>query len=161
MPNCLICQLASEKGKTASLVYRNHQVLLWQNMEVNLPGYFIIAPIRHITLYHELTEIEAQQLCQVTKQVTAILHEKYGAEKIYQCCFGELVPHLHFHLFPRYPWMKEIKETQVNGCIDGLKLCSFIRENYLVGDDQEKRADLKDYVSDFKKQMCEQRGEIS
>lgn len=53
-------------------------------------------------------------------------------------------------LFPCYHWMKEIKGTQVNGCIDGLKLCGFIRENYLVGDDQEKRADLENYVNDFK-----------
>lgn len=153
MSNCPICQLAAEKEIISSIVYRDQKVLLWQNMEVNLPGYFIITPIRHVTLYHQLTAAEAEQLFKITKHVTAILYEKYGAEKIYQCCFGELVPHLHFHLFPRYRWMKEIKEALVNGCIDGLKLCSFIRENHLVGDDQKKRVGLENYVNDFKEHM--------
>lgn len=150
MLNCPICQFVTEKEKISSIICRDQKVLLWQNMEVNLPGYFIVAPIRHVTFYHQLTDTEAERLFKVIKRVTAILHERYNAEKVYQCSFGELVPHLHFHLFPRYPWMKEIKEAQVNDCIDGLKLCSLIRENYLVGDDQKKRIALENYVNEFK-----------
>ena len=146
---CLICQL--EEARILPIICCDEEVVLWQNMDVYLPGYFIIAPRQHVLDYAEISDEVAVRLFQVTKKVIRILQEKYDAKKIYQCCFSELTPHIHFHLFPRYGWMKDIKEVCVNGVIDGAKLFSFVREKYLVKDDQEKKGELLDFVKEFKK----------
>lgn len=146
--SCVVCQIAKENH--SSVIYQDHQVILWANTEVDLPGYCIIAPIRHITRYHELENIEAQELFQITKKVSMLLIEKLSAEKVYQCCFSELTPHLHFHLFPRYSWMKNIAEVKINGGIDGPKLFTFIRENFIFPAASDKKILLEKSVNEFR-----------
>lgn len=152
-PNdCSICNLIQTQDQHSSpIVYSNQEVVIWQNMEVNLPGYFIIAPIRHVTEYTQLNTAEAANLFQITQKTLALLQQKYNARKIYQCCFSELTPHIHFHLFPRYDWMDDIKKIHINGSIDGIKLFSFIRQKYLVNDDPKIKASLLEFIDDFKK----------
>ena len=153
IPNCSICQMINEKNNVDSpVVYCDQQVVLWQNMDIHIPGYFIIAPREHIIDYSKLSHSIVLQLFRVTQKTLIILQQKYAINKVYQCCFSELTPHLHTHLFPRYEWMKTLNATNVNGAIDAPRLFSFVREHYATHDNNEKKAALLRFVTDFKQQ---------
>jgi len=149
--HCSICKLTQIQNTPESpIVYQDDKIIVWQNMDVNLPGYFIISPIRHVTDYTKLNLDEATQLFQVTQKIISILQNQYQARKIYQCCFSELTPHLHYHLFPRYDWMETIPDIHDNGSIDGVKLFSLIRQHHLVNNDAKIKKELLDFIADFK-----------
>lgn len=151
---CSICKLIdAQDTQNSPIIYCNEEIVLWQNMDVYLPGYFILAPRQHITDYAEISDNVASQLIKMTKTVVKILQEQHEAKKVYQCCFGELTPHIHFHLFPRYEWMQSIKEICDHGIIDGAKLFSFVRQKYAVNNNQEKQKSLLNFVNAVKKEV--------
>jgi len=66
-------------------------------------GHLLIEPRRHITDLGDLTEAEARTLGTMISQGSRLIREKLGAEHVYVFRINDLVPHLHFHLVPRYP----------------------------------------------------------
>lgn len=145
---CSLCNF----NNISSLIYADEFVLLYQNMDVDLPGYLIIAPKRHVETYHELTHDEANALFQLTARVTKILETDYHAKKIYHCCFSELTPHLHFHLFPRYDGMEKLAGVQNEKCIDGPALFTYVRTHHLVSNDEQK-SQLKKFAKELRNKM--------
>ncbi len=55
-----------------------------------------------------ITQEEYIDMCNTIKEVSILLKNKLGAERIYVCSLCDGVEHLHFHLIPRY-------ETDVKG----------------------------------------------
>ena len=94
-----------------------------------------------------------EQLFKTIQKAMAVLTQKYEARKIYQCCFSEMTPHIHFHLFPRYDWMQEFYDA-VHPGIDGVKLFSLVRQKCLLKDNLEKQQSLLDFVGRLKKEFA-------
>ena len=66
-------------------------------------GYLMVEPRRHVSLLGDMTDEEAAAIGVVVNRLSRALREVVGAEHVYSFVFGDRVPHLHFHLAPRYP----------------------------------------------------------
>jgi diadenosine tetraphosphate (Ap4A) HIT family hydrolase len=78
---------------------------LWQadhELTPLLRGYLILKPRRHVHELADLTDVETATLGPVLRLLLRAMRSVLAPEHIYVVSFGETVPHLHFHLIPRY-----------------------------------------------------------
>lgn len=71
--------------------------------ERTVRGHLLIEPKRHITDFTELNEEEASALGPLIREGSTRVKSELGAEHVYVFRINDKVPHLHFHLVPRYP----------------------------------------------------------
>jgi diadenosine tetraphosphate (Ap4A) HIT family hydrolase len=84
------------------LVYAGHAQIR-EGQTVAYLGYLMVEPKRHTPGLTDLTDIEAQSLGLLVARVSRALKASEGAEHVYAFVLGDLVPHLHIHVVPRYP----------------------------------------------------------
>ena len=75
-----------------------------------IPGYLRVITQKHIKEFSELSDKEAIKLTLVIKKLEKKLIEILKPDKINIASFGNMVPHLHIHIIPRYkndPWWPE------------------------------------------------------
>jgi diadenosine tetraphosphate (Ap4A) HIT family hydrolase len=66
------------------------------------PGFCRVILNAHVKEMTDLGEAERTRLMGVVFEVEAALRELLSPEKINLACFGNLVPHLHWHVIPRF-----------------------------------------------------------
>ncbi len=66
-------------------------------------GHLLIETRRHITDLAEMNDDEAGALGWIAREGTKMIRRSYGAEHVYLYRINDKVPHLHWHLIPRYP----------------------------------------------------------
>jgi diadenosine tetraphosphate (Ap4A) HIT family hydrolase len=101
--------------------FKDNEVVIHHCIDVNIPGYLILSPIRHVTAYQDLTQAEIVNIAMILKEVVAILQQIPDVEKVYILHLAEETLHFHFHIFPRYYWM-----------LDSLNAELFQMENWMV-----------------------------
>ena len=119
MEPCFYCE---ENEKLKSLMIKIVE-LRWSTVYLNrnqaLPGRCIVAAKEHKTEYFQLTpEANAGFFAEVSLTAKAI-QNIFNPDKINYATFGDLVPHVHFHIVPKYrdkahwggPFKDEPKET--------------------------------------------------
>lgn len=106
--DCVICQkhenfnlftgpvLCEKSGMT--LTHYPHM-----NEEKAVKGHLLIEPNRHILTPEEMTQDESHALGELIALGEKLIKQKLGAEHVYVFRINDKVPHLHFHLIPRYP----------------------------------------------------------
>jgi diadenosine tetraphosphate (Ap4A) HIT family hydrolase len=132
---CLTCSIVNgEFFPVGGIIYKDNYVLLHHCIDLQIPGYLILSPLRHIESYSDLSQNEMLHIGIVTKAVVAVLKRIDGIEKVYLASFGEETTHFHFHIFPRYKWMlnHSAEEICTDNMLDGAKLLSFCRKKYKV-----------------------------
>lgn len=137
---CLTCQIINEGIiPPGGIVYKDDLIILHHCLDINIAGYFILSPIRHLESIEQLNQNELFQLAQISKRITEFLICESDIERVYILSLGEETSHFHFHLFPRYNWMLKFPDEniRINRKIDGAKLFSFIRNRYKT-DKQEQ-----------------------
>ncbi len=142
---CLTCGIAAGKiVPVGGIIYKDDYVVLHHCIDVNIAGYLIISPVRHVEEYSGLNVTEIIQIGTVMKAAAAILSEMDGIEKIYLANFGEETAHFHMHIFPRYKWMLNCsaEDIHTDNKIDGAKLLSIYRKRFKV----ERDAMDNDYI---------------
>jgi diadenosine tetraphosphate (Ap4A) HIT family hydrolase len=74
-------------------------------MDENAPmkGYVWLPLRRHVIELHELTDTEGAAFIRDIQRVSRALSAVTGAVKLNYEIHGNTVPHLHLHIFPRYP----------------------------------------------------------
>jgi diadenosine tetraphosphate (Ap4A) HIT family hydrolase len=73
----------------------------------DIPGYIRIITQKHIKEFSELNDEEAIKLTLLTKQIEKIILKTLNPDKINIASLGNMVPHLHIHIIPRFvndPW---------------------------------------------------------
>lgn len=127
---CLTCSIIKgDKTLPGGFIFKNEEVIMHHCIDVNVPGYLVISPIRHVIEYHDLTDIELTTIAKILKIVVSILYKIPGVGKVYILNFAEETRHFHFHIFPRYSWMidKSMIELFSGEKLDGAKLFSYYR----------------------------------
>lgn len=73
--------------------------------DASLPGWLIVAPVRHVAALDDLPPAAADELGGMLHRLTAALRHEVGAVKTYVMLFAEAegFEHLHIHLVPRMP----------------------------------------------------------
>lgn len=86
-------------------------VVLWQSSRCRIvrvadsgfPGYCRVIWNAHV---REMTDLEAgerQRLMETVFTVEKVVRTLFSPEKINLACLGNMTPHLHWHIIPRWP----------------------------------------------------------
>ncbi len=86
------------------LVYAHH---VYNNDGPTYLGYVRVETRRHAPSFAELTPAEAQAVGLLITRLSRAIKECAGADHVYAFFYGDHVPHLHVHVFARYPGTPE------------------------------------------------------
>ncbi len=101
---CLICERneLSKQGENPFLIKEFKHSYFVVGDHQYFKGYSLLVLKNHVEDLTDLpSHIQAEYLAEVTRAAKA-LKNFYGAVRINYSCLGNFVPHVHFHLFPRY-----------------------------------------------------------
>ena len=94
------CDLCAGDG--GALVWRNNECRVVRVDEPGYPGFCRVIWNAHVKEMTDLGEGERARLLRVVFEVEAVLREQLRPEKINLASLGNLTPHLHWHVIPRF-----------------------------------------------------------
>lgn len=97
MNDCPLCQPAG-----AELLWENAVLRVIDARDPQYPGFTRVIWKKHIAEMTDLTPSEQAVLMQVVLQVERIQRTILQPDKINLAAFGNMVPHLHWHIIPRW-----------------------------------------------------------
>jgi histidine triad (HIT) family protein len=115
------------------LVYAHH---VYNDQGKTFLGYVRLEMKRHVPSFAELTAAEAQTIGQLERRLSRALKDCTGADHVYVFFYGDHVPHLHLHIFARYPgtpeeyWRERVDEwsgSPKGGAEEVTALCDRLR----------------------------------
>lgn len=95
--DCVLCHPQKE-----NVVWKNKDLRVIQVDDPLFPGYFRVIWNKHIAEMSDLTDDERQLLEKVLLTVEKVVREQMQPDKINWAQFGNMVPHLHWHIIARY-----------------------------------------------------------
>lgn len=95
--DCVLCHPQKE-----NVVWKNKELRVIQVDDPLFPGYFRVIWNKHIAEMSDLTDDERQFLEKVLLTVEKVVREQMQPDKINWAQFGNMVPHLHWHIIARY-----------------------------------------------------------
>lgn len=104
--DCIFCKIVA--GKLPSVkVYEDSQVLAFMDIGPVSKGHVLVIPKSHHDPITETPDEVLQQLIVIVRKVARAQKEGLQADGINVAqangeCAGQLVPHIHFHLIPRF-----------------------------------------------------------
>lgn len=102
---CQECEIAAGRLDSAGLppLRRGPFVVHPRTDGGAVPGWFVVAPVRHTEQIDALDDRELAELGPVLAEVAAALRESTPAERVYLSVFAEVLHHLHVHVIARPP----------------------------------------------------------
>ena len=101
MNDCKNCIIDFKIQETEGLQFENW-VVRPAEFEKNCTGYYYIEAKKHLTAYGEVDKEAWREYGEIIHTLTSMIYLKYTPIKIYTVSIAEAVPHLHFHMVPRY-----------------------------------------------------------
>ena len=138
MDNCPIC-VKQQGSVTGGPIYGDELIFAHHvcgDREDNFLGYVRLETRRHVPSFAELTPVEAQTVGMLTSRLSRALKQCTGADHVYVFFYGDHVPHLHLHIFARYPgtpeefWRERVDEwsgSPKGGPAEVAALCERLR----------------------------------
>ena len=115
LPNCELCQFA------ASTVHANEKFSVILADDANYPGFCRVIWRDHVREMSDLAHADRALLNEAVYEVEQAIRETMAPLKINVASLGNVVPHLHWHVIPRYTddahfpapvWASAVRETQ-------------------------------------------------
>jgi len=107
---CIFCKIAN-KEIPAKIVYEDENTLAFLDINPRSKGHTLVIPKEHYETFDELSEDIAINLTKTIKKVVDILKslnpDGYNILNNNKPIAGQEVPHVHFHIIPRYNNEKE------------------------------------------------------
>jgi diadenosine tetraphosphate (Ap4A) HIT family hydrolase len=94
------CELCGSPG--GELIWENALCRVVSVAEQDYPGFCRVILNRHAREMTDLPADERQQLMNVVFAVEAALRQLYEPDKINLASFGNITPHIHWHIIPRW-----------------------------------------------------------
>jgi diadenosine tetraphosphate (Ap4A) HIT family hydrolase len=141
MSDCVFCdkipKLLQEKSPFVVHEFKNSFLLVGEHQ--TFPGYCVLVLKNHVT---ELFELDTPTQVEFLKELVAstkALKTTFSADKINVASYGNMTPHLHWHIFPRKksdanwpqpPWtlMEFFKKNETTK-IQAQKVTKLLQEN--------------------------------
>jgi diadenosine tetraphosphate (Ap4A) HIT family hydrolase len=101
MASVAACELCGQDG--GSVVYRDDRLRVVLVDDADYPGFCRVIWHAHVREMTDLPDAQRAHLMAVVWQVEAALREVMLPHKINLASLGNMTPHLHWHLIPRYP----------------------------------------------------------
>ena len=114
MEDCIFCKII--KGEIPSdKVYEDEDTLAFLDINPTSEGHTLVIPKKHFVNFEDIPENELQKVILIVKKIGKALKDGLGVESYNVCenndpAAGQEIPHIHFHLVPRYendglkPW---------------------------------------------------------
>lgn len=94
---CPLCHV-----NPSDIVWEDDQFFVLDVKSVDFPGYVRVIAKRHVKEMSDLTDEESAHLWQLLRRVERAMIDELQIEKVNLAEFGNEVPHLHWHLIPRW-----------------------------------------------------------
>lgn len=110
MPDgCPECRVASGRLRPRGLPpVERDAFLVHPKLEAPpVPGWFVVAPARHVEQIDALTPAELRALGPLVAATSAALRAETPCVRVYVGVFAEKLPHLHVHVIARPPGLPE------------------------------------------------------
>ncbi len=95
--HCVFCEPKNEQILFTNDIYRVISVT-----DKYYPGYIQIVANKHLKELTDLAELEANSMFLAILRVEKFLRQLFNPDKINIASFGNVVPHLHWHVIPRF-----------------------------------------------------------
>lgn len=105
---CLSCEI--NKGNIVpfgGILYKSENFAVMQDVELPINGFIVIASVRHVEKFTELTEEEQIELTKLINKTLNILRNNAVAEEFNIILEEKKNYHFHIWLMPRHKWMIE------------------------------------------------------
>jgi diadenosine tetraphosphate (Ap4A) HIT family hydrolase len=101
MTNCVLCKedLKPEEG---ALIWRGDDCRVILVNDPELPGFCRVIWNRHVSEMTDLTYGEREHLMSLVFAVEEAVRQVMHPDKVNIATLGNMVPHLHWHVIPRY-----------------------------------------------------------
>lgn len=115
MTNCILCIEAD-----GEVVWRGDDCRVVLVQDADLPGFCRVIWNRHVSEMTQLSYGERELLMTLVFAVEAVVRQVMQPTKINLAALGNQVPHIHWHIIPRYkddaffpgsPWSARVRET--------------------------------------------------
>jgi diadenosine tetraphosphate (Ap4A) HIT family hydrolase len=97
VPRCALCE-----GDGGVVLWRDEACRVVRAEVEGYAGFLRVVFARHVAEMTDLAPIERDRLMHVVFAVERVLRELYRPDKMNLASFGNQVPHLHWHVIPRY-----------------------------------------------------------
>ena len=119
MTNCTLCKddIKPEEGQ---LIWRGDDCRIILVNDLDLPGFCRVIWNRHVPEMTDLTGGEREHLMTLVFAVEKAMRHVMHPDKINVASLGNMVPHIHWHVIPRFKddaffpgtaWSKRTQET--------------------------------------------------
>ena len=96
----MTCELCKKDPKDA--LWHDDKLFVINVNDPLFPGYLRVIWIDHVAEVSELNAKDRQHLFEVLTIVETVMRETMRPDKVNWAQFGNMVPHLHWHLIPRF-----------------------------------------------------------
>lgn len=122
MSDCELCLTA-----TLPILWQNNRfrVILVNNQ--NIKGYLRLELIEHVKEIHHLTPAIQSEMYKIMNIIENIVTDVYSPDKINLASLGNKIPHIHWHIIPRFTndnffpqsiWSKPVRQNKFENSID-------------------------------------------
>ncbi len=104
--DCIFCKII--KGEIpCKKVYEDENILAFLDAQPHTKGHTLVIPKKHAEVIFDLTNEESKNLILAVKKVMMELKSKIHCDGFnvgwnHNSAGGQVVPHLHVHIMPRY-----------------------------------------------------------
>lgn len=97
---CDLCNLLAAPG--AALIWGDHQLSVVAVDEAEYPGFTRVVWNGHVKEMTDLPAADRVRIMDVVWAVESAQREVMAPEKVNLASFGNMTPHVHWHVIPRY-----------------------------------------------------------
>jgi diadenosine tetraphosphate (Ap4A) HIT family hydrolase len=94
------CELCTRPG--GSLIWQSENCRVVRVDDAQQPGFCRVIWNHHVREMTDLSPVEQRELMSVVFAVEAAIRQCFSPDKINLASFGNVVPHLHWHVIPRW-----------------------------------------------------------
>jgi len=119
MTDCLFCKIG-RKEIASEIVYENKDAVAFLDINPRAPGHTVVIPTEHAKTILDLSDGAVGPVFLTVKKVVAMLKGAFKPDGFtiginHGRASGQIVDHLHIHIFPRW---KNDKGTSMHGVVD-------------------------------------------
>ncbi|MBS0544521.1 MAG: HIT family protein [Proteobacteria bacterium] len=100
--DCPLCAALSRAESAETLLFEDDRCRVIRVADEAYPGFCRVLWKRHVAEMTELAAAERHHLMDVVFATEQALRESMNPDKINLASFGNMVPHLHWHVIPRF-----------------------------------------------------------
>lgn len=110
---CIFCKII-QKEIPANLIYEDDDIMAFLDVHPVTQGHTLVIPKSHYETIYDCPTHLLEKMIGVTKKLAIQLTNEYNALGVNirnnnKEVAGQTVPHIHFHIIPRYNSHEEIK----------------------------------------------------